>query len=83
MLPLLQLADRSFDRETLFNNNINMINNRNNKIQSSYDNNTTDDGTSEQEKDNDISELEQKYTTENTIFRISMQNKLDIRYGAI
>ena len=35
-----------------------MINNRNNKIQSSYDNNTTDDGTLEQEKDNDISELE-------------------------
>ena len=44
--------------KTLFNNNINMINNRNNEIQSSYDNNTTDDGTSEQEKDNDISELE-------------------------
>ena len=53
MLPLLQLADRSLDRETLFNNNINMINNRNNKIQSSYDNSTTDDRTSEQEKDNE------------------------------
>ena len=41
-----------------FNNNINMVNNRNNEIQSSNDDNTTDDGTSEQETDNDMPELE-------------------------
>ena len=34
-----------------FNNNINMVNNRNNEIQSS------NDGTSEQETDNDVPEL--------------------------